>query len=99
MNKHTPGPWELEAGRTLRTRSGTFYLTYGTEPKTGKWSFDSPTELDANARLIAAAPDMLEALEDVLLMLQDMPTERYATGADKPMRERVHAIIRKARGE
>lgn len=57
----TPGPWTLEAGRTIQTRSGKFHLAYRTDPQTSEKEFSSPTELDANARLIAAAPDLLNA--------------------------------------
>ena len=63
--QHTPGPWRLEAGRTIVTSSGAFYLAYGSDAHTSLPHFTSPTELDANARLIAAAPDLLAALEAV----------------------------------
>jgi hypothetical protein len=62
---HTPGPWTLEAGRSIVTPSGSFYLSYGSD-KTGKPNFPNFCELDANARLIAAAPEMLAALNDIV---------------------------------
>lgn len=63
--KHTPGPWrpngntiELANGMALRvatcTPIGTGYASKGRE------------ESRANARLIAAAPDMLDALRGLL---------------------------------
>lgn len=73
---HTPGPWTLESGRSIVTPSGTFYLAYGSNPRTGEKYFKSPTELDANAHLVAAAPEMLEALK----VLADWP--RQSTTAD-----------------
>lgn len=60
--KHTPGPWTLEAGRNFITSSGEFYLTYG-QDKYKNPKFRDFCELDANARLIATAPELLEALE------------------------------------
>ena len=62
MSRHTPGPWILEAGRSFRTSSGTFHLSYG-KYKNGLPCFPDFCELDANARLIVEAPAMLEALK------------------------------------
>jgi len=57
--QHTPGPW---------WHSG---LEVGTVPmmmvKVAKVSGANHQEAQANARLIAAAPDLLEALKDALL--------------------------------
>ena len=65
--KHTPGPWTAEgAGRQIHTSSGTFYLDYRTNDKTGNRAFKSPTELDRNVHLVAAAPEMLAALEKIV---------------------------------
>lgn len=54
-SNNTPGPWKLAAGRLIETTSGGF--TIGREGWTG-----TPVELDANARLVAAAPELFEAL-------------------------------------
>ena len=57
--KHTPGPWEKvelgEIGNKI-TSNGNFYVhaTVDTENE----------ELEANSRLIAAAPEMLKLLEE-----------------------------------
>lgn len=64
--KHTKGPWRLEAGRRFVTSGGAFHIGYGTNPATGARNFTDPEELDANARLIAVAPDMHEALRRLL---------------------------------
>ena len=60
---HTKGPWKLEAGRSVVTESGTFYVTYGKDKHRNPLWLSSFSELDANARLISAAPDMLAALK------------------------------------
>lgn len=56
MSKHTPGPWILGgcSGRMITTPSG--YRGDG---------FIADVDTKANAQLIAAAPDMLEALKQV----------------------------------
>jgi hypothetical protein len=59
--KHTPGPWKLQAGRSIVTPSGAFYLTYG-QDKYGNPNFKDFCELDRNAQLIAASPKLLERL-------------------------------------
>lgn len=64
--KFTPGPWSLEAGRSIVTPSGRFYLGYGSHPKSGNPEFRNFVELDNNAHLCAAAPELYAALEDAL---------------------------------
>ena len=91
MSKHTPGPW-LSNPCGL---SGDFGIYPDTEPEfkiaTLGYSGDS-SETQANARLIAAAPDLLQALKDVLGIVRsvhEVPPTR-ATAAE--------AAIAKAEG-
>ena len=85
MSKHTPGPWffNFEAGRYVISHQGNFgphkalAITGGFYP-----------DLEANARLIAAAPELLEALQ----MLLEFPNTGPATSA-------ARAAIAKATGE
>lgn len=67
--QHTPGPWEISDHR-LKTPIGAgpkhiamvAYFDCGAgDPRS-----ISPSEHNANARLIAAAPELLEALEEAL---------------------------------
>jgi hypothetical protein len=62
MNKtaHTPGPWKTE-GRDVQTADGLITVAIAHGP-VGEWQ-KVRTEHEANARLIAAAPDLLEACE------------------------------------
>jgi len=53
--KHTPGPWMVGHFNDVRTGDGYRSLANVSS------SFELPAE--ANARLIAAAPELLEALE------------------------------------
>lgn len=65
---HTPGPWTLAGGRVIETTSGEFAVNR----TTGDGWRRSPRELDANARLVAAAPELLEALRRCADRLGDM---------------------------
>ena len=70
--KHTPGPWEvadLPHSIVVRTESPN-KTPYGASRYAAIGGFDrsDPDQLDealANARLIAAAPDLLSALDDL----------------------------------
>lgn len=74
--KHTPGPWELttvEPGAEwhvsapdMRCRAGSWTslaVVYGQEDE---WEEDMREEGRANSRLVAAAPDLLAALQGFL---------------------------------
>jgi hypothetical protein len=68
--KRTPGPWRVARGRAV----------YSVEDGEGfavaqMWS--DPAIQEANARLIAAAPDMLEALREVA----DLEPGHFATAS------------------
>ena len=65
--KATPGPWELGAGRVITTLdAGEFYITYGADKHRNPLWKSSFSELDANARLVAAAPELLEELKNAV---------------------------------
>jgi hypothetical protein len=69
--KHTPGPWSYwngicsPGGRVTQDETGT-HIAIPTV-------YANAQLTDANARLIAAAPDLLSALEDFLDMAQEPP--------------------------
>ena len=104
MSKPTPGPWRYD-----------YMSAYGRDIYAGKkWigqangdhgnpesSFPSNSECNANARLIAAAPDLLEALEDMTARFERCC--RYNGNADEEMlaesTKDAHAAIAKAKGE
>jgi hypothetical protein len=83
---HTPKPWTV-AKRT----------TNGTDGFEIHWSDDGECVTDhvyeeADAHLIAAAPDLLEALEEMYAMCNMSPE-------DAPHRVKARAAIAKAKGE
>jgi hypothetical protein len=67
--EHTPGPWRLEASETLSA------ILCGEDEKYESIAFLTLPNHQANARLIASAPDMLEALERALSMLDALRAE------------------------
>ena len=66
--KFTPGPWTLGKGkvtiRETRETGSKGFIARCHMP--GEWRYRSEEESEANARLIAAAPDLYAALREVL---------------------------------
>jgi len=61
MSKHTPGPWEAQNGEVTTPReNGRSYRRIAAVQDYGAGSLKEVD--DANARLMAAAPDMLKVL-------------------------------------
>jgi len=60
--KHTPGPWRVSGKQSIRCESGNGYIA--------KTNWDNG---EANARLIAAAPDLLAALEQIAILDESGP--------------------------
>ena len=61
--KHTPGPWHV-TGYHVEARAGAIATVCD--------AGDDDTEGDANARLIAAAPELLAALQGLVATLEGM---------------------------
>lgn len=62
--KHTPGEWTVDSGEAIRVRApdGSSVCQIHMLTKTGRRHGD---ESMANAHLMAAAPDLLDALENL----------------------------------
>ena len=93
MSNHTPGPW-----KATFAISGSVYIFGGDRNFVrvfNEWLDEANQE--ANACLIAAAPDLLEVLEELLSMCQRQ--EDFHDDGDGCMFERASAAIAKARGE
>ena len=103
MSKHTPGPWAV--GRTVYPNIAILckgnivaeVRTYGvgmiTEGETAPWH-----NAEANARLIAAAPELLEALRELLDQLEGIGIPEWA-GAEGLSLEQATAAVYKAEGQ
>jgi hypothetical protein len=93
MSQHTPGPWSIrKTGNGDRGISaagtGVFIEAFAEIRHSGEGAYD---ECDANARLIAAAPELLE-----LLVEADNRIVWEGHGFDASFQERVEAAIAKA---
>jgi hypothetical protein len=96
MSKHTPGPWKgFSPGPYIVAATGKRVIAYCGVSEIGNIDMD---ENFANIRLIAAAPEMLEALEDVESKIVDYEAKRINWRPDDFL-FRVRAAIRKAKGE
>jgi len=97
---HTPGPWRLaESYRPASADHGVMTYAPYVVDTAGRnvaaamiGGFEDMREVDANARLIAAAPALLEALEEAVAFLADSH-RGLALGFDT---KAARAIIRKA---
>jgi hypothetical protein len=63
VSKHTPGPWKIRTDGNGKTYVVTS-LVYIAQVFISDNSIDAPID-EANARLIAAAPDLLRALSEL----------------------------------
>jgi hypothetical protein len=90
--KYTPGPWWCNGDPVVATVSGARSIAF-TDTKGGG------AEDVANARLIAAAPDLLEACVEAESMLESVRShiaEHFPNGAVMPAFTKVRAAIAKA---
>ena len=92
MSAHTPGPWTSYTGTHSIWAEGKRAICIMTGTRK-----TSDMERDANARLIAAAPDLLESLRE-LVELAVLQFGVPPAGADGPL-PRALAVIAKAGGE
>ena len=65
---HTPGPWDLDIEGSKWFIDGADELTVAYLDREG---FREKGEIEANARLIAAAPELLAACKSALRALED----------------------------
>jgi hypothetical protein len=92
--KHTPGPWQIEFGGM----EGDDYAVIGSKfADRAICNLEPRDYVPANARLIAAAPELLEALQELLRSYRDLLPERYLQ--DKGVATKARAAIAKATAE
>jgi len=89
MSKHTAGPWKLRESRTVLHRA----VCFDVYKASGKYVAEVSSK--ANANLIAAAPDMFEALSELRKQIALEPM--VGDWAGKLLI--IEAALAKARGE
>lgn len=104
---HTPGPW-IADGKIVHAENGSaLYIAECQNVGVGeRWSgsdYASEPHAEANARLIAAAPDLLEALieERRIRLLGQQPYVHWESLRDarRDCYAKTDAAIAKAKGE
>lgn len=92
MSAHTPGPWTgglmIDAGGVIIAKVQTSKKYIGASGFTNPKGPDEATAI-ANARLIAAAPELLAALKEIA---------NWGAGSPQPIFDRIRAAIHKATG-
>ena len=94
MSKHTPGPWNIGAPppngeQTIGTQQGLMVAVATT-------GAGVPTEVNAN--LIAAAPELLEALEALTLIMNLNDDDVWTDESWQVALNKARAAIAKATG-
>lgn len=96
MSEHTPGPWTIKfglnvMGKDVRYPSQERLVANAGGHANNIWNEQVTAENEANAHLIAAAPDLLEALREMV--------DRFESCDDDPEYvTRARAAIAKAEG-
>jgi len=95
MNAHTPGEWHVTGKRDINGK----HLHIGCKGSMMALASLNAVHIDteANARLIAAAPDLLAELSALLAMCERQ--DDFNDDGDGGMFERARAAIAKAKGE
>ena len=91
--KFTPGPWDVYDTRERAEYAYDYYITAG-QYFVAAVSADSLNIQEANAALIAAAPEMYEMLDQFRRYIAEGPL-----GTRGEMYRRIDALLAKARGE
>lgn len=89
-SQHTPGPWKVNS--LTRIEAADFGLVASI-----RGGLESP-ETHANARLIAAAPDMLGALKECVIEISQLRNVRKLTTSEEVALDLARSAIAKAEG-
>lgn len=102
--QHTPGPWTTEGIDGLSVHHSTGDKTYrfialtDSEHDTGRTDTENRLEDEANARLIAAAPELLEAAKAALFAF-GRGGANVLNGPNRKEWEMLQAAIARAEGK
>ena len=95
---HTSGPWKVFNNREIGPISKEDDQSYSMMlPVAYIEQYDYPNDYEANANLIAAAPDLLEALQELYHLIDSAHDGKRVFTTE--MQKKVRAAIAKATGE
>ena len=94
MDKHTPGPWVAKRWTTESDVIGWYFVVCGHRLPLSEFESDNPDEVEANAHLIAAAPELLVALRGMVATF----AHNFEQGVS-PTVDLARAALAKATGE
>ena len=94
MSGHTKGPWVMDRYQQLRSPDGVQVGVWGA----GISWVSRSDEAEANARLIAAAPDLLEACKALVAAMRryEVEVDGDAPQAHRDMMDHADAAITRA---
>lgn len=96
MSAHTPGPWKVVAHPKVARVESMRSVGHGANGMASvAWLTGGALNQEANARLIAAAPDLLAALKDLLAAQMYLDDDERVLEAEKL----ACAAISKAEGK
>jgi len=93
MAEYTEGPWFLDDDKFYKLKILNKDFIEITEVYS--WDISDLKETKANARLIAAAPDLLEVVEELISTIENAPDPRMVNDHIKIVKE----VIKKAKGD
>ena len=99
MSKHTPGPWVVDEANTnlvARLVDGVYEYVCAVEPSSFSTREYNNEQEEADARLIAAAPELLEALQACEARLTHLAQNSVNVVAEL---KQARAAIAKAEGK
>lgn len=95
MSTYTPGPWFVDANYIVPANGGVAVCDLMAVDLSKHQEFFCGEETEANARLIAAAPDLLEAARQAEKVIDILWVSHHANRSDAAL-EQLRAAIAKA---
>ena len=93
MTKHTAGPWAAEFGEAYKVRAqqdgGLVAILFHLKGQFGMSGRRDGDEVAANARLIAAAPELFEALKEMIHQFDQFNVNEFEARAIKDARAAI----------
>ena len=72
MIKHMPGPWRIQTHKTPKTSKIQIWQDKTGQEGVGEYKLADDVTFMVDARVMAAAPDLLEALQTLLKAVEEM---------------------------